>query len=101
MLRQFKVDDPNYYPVLLSELKAKFSQWKSEQKVDPNNCPEQLRQVLFEIDEILEGRPGNILKNRKNSKDNEEIAKIIVEIKLKLAKLKKECKIDLGPEFSN
>jgi len=60
MLRQFKADDPNYYPVLLDELKARFSQWQSERKIDPNNCPDQLKQVLDEINEVLEGRSGNI-----------------------------------------
>ncbi|CAG8763638.1 6624_t:CDS:1, partial [Ambispora leptoticha] len=54
-LKYFKADDPAYYPVLLSELKVNFAQWKSERKIDPSNCPEQLRQILFEIDEVLEG----------------------------------------------
>ena len=65
MLRNFKRDDPDYYPHLINELKIKLSQWQNEKKIDVNNCPRQLKQVFFTIGEVLEGS----WKWRKNSKN--------------------------------
>ena len=102
ILRQFKADDPNYYPFLLSELKTKFFQWKSEWGINPNNCPDQLKQILREVNEILEGNSESILKNQRNSKDLEETTKIITALKLEITELLKKYKLkneDLGFQF--
>jgi len=101
MLRQFKANDPNYYPFLLSELKTKFFQWQNEWGINPNSCPDQLKQILCKVNEVLEGHLGSILKNQKNSKDL-EIAKIIVALKLEITELLKKHKLkneDLGFQF--
>jgi len=91
MLRTFKADDPDYYPFLLDELKTKFFQWQNERKIDSNNCPNQLKQVLSEINEVLEGRSGNI--REKNSKEAEQISEIIVKFRLEVIKLLKKNKL--------
>jgi len=54
MLREFKKTDPNYYPILVNELKNKLLQWQDKRKINPLDCPEQIKQALWEISETLE-----------------------------------------------
>lgn len=91
MLRQFRKNDPDFYPNLIDELKIKLSQWQSERKINPkNNCPEQLKQIFLEIDQVLEGKIGKISKN----KQEEELAKVSAETKLEIAESNKNVGSD-------
>jgi hypothetical protein len=112
VLTLFKKNDPNYYSHLIAELKIKLSYWQRGREINTNNCPEQLKEVLTVINEILENG-GNHWRGWKKSegnneegqvKRNEELAKIIIEIKLMIAELTKDCKIkfaELDPQFNN
>ena len=103
MLREAKKNDLDYYPHLINELKTELSQWQSERKINPVNCPQQLNQILVEINQVLEGSWK--WKKHNNGEDKEEkISEIIFEIKLKIAEFTKEYKIkisQLGSQFVN
>ncbi|CAI2173983.1 255_t:CDS:2 [Funneliformis geosporum] len=70
------------------ELKTHFSQWQKEREINPNNCPEQLKEVL------------SIVNNKQENSEGEEneIIKIIVKLKLEIAELNTKYKVaDLVP----
>jgi hypothetical protein len=103
-LKTFKQNDPSYYPNLVSELKVKFLQWQNKRKLNSLVVPSQLKEVLFTINEVLEGS-WNWKKNQENGENNEgeqeEIIKIIANLKLEIAELTKKYKIDLGFQFND
>jgi len=54
-------------------IKQEFYKWISAVGIDANNCPEELKQYLFGLNEILEGRGGKLLKDAENRKRDVEI----------------------------
>lgn len=67
-LFMFKVtldDDP---PFLRDEVKQEFYRWLNATRIDSNNCPERLKQWLFGVNEILEGRGEKIQQDVENRK---------------------------------
>lgn len=50
------------------EMKGEYYKWISAVRIDASNCPEGLKQFLFGIHEILEGRGEKIRKDVENEK---------------------------------
>lgn len=50
------------------EIKEEFYQWINAVRINADNCPERLKQFLFGINEILEGRGEKIRKDVENRK---------------------------------
>jgi len=50
-------------PFLQEEVKQEFYRWIDAYGIDANNCPERLKNFLFGINELLEGRGEKVLKD--------------------------------------
>jgi hypothetical protein len=70
-------------PFLYEELKEEFYKWISATRIDVKNCPEKLKNILFGINEILEGNKEKIKKDTNNRRrefepDSDEYMKQLV-----------------------
>lgn len=53
-------------PFIREEIQKEFYQWISAVGINENNCPERLKQFIFGINEVLEGRGEKIRKEVEN-----------------------------------
>ena len=70
-LRQALEECP--FPSLRDELKEEYYKWISSVGIDIDNCPERLKQILFGINEILEGRGEKIMEDVINRKERTDV----------------------------
>jgi hypothetical protein len=58
-------------PFLREEVKQEFYRWIDAFGIDANNCPERLKNFLFGIDELLEGRGDKVLRDAEKRQPTE------------------------------
>jgi hypothetical protein len=54
-------------------LKEEYYKWLGATGIDIGNCPERLKQILFGINEILEGRGEKIMEDVINRKERTDV----------------------------